>query len=256
MPLYERNQDDVQSDPELIAARHRIGRSIFFEVELSLSEQRQKEQTIKDQSRLNMALGYESNPITTNYGYNSIFIDAYGNDVPYGCPFIEDYILVGEKGQLPRPILAKSLVSRGSSNYSLYNPITKNFNKVKSARIIYDSPLLRVKTSLKDIGARFSTTHKIIRNASDLVGQSMVDHVLGSELVVTKREKSENKVNFNIYIDSLVDILYNPNLRGDVVEIELETEYIYASGTEEDEMILGHNRKDDYNSPYGVSLLQ
>lgn len=39
MPNYLRNVDDTTSDPDLIAARYRAGRSAFFEVALTLAEQ-------------------------------------------------------------------------------------------------------------------------------------------------------------------------------------------------------------------------
>jgi uncharacterized membrane protein len=35
---YQRNQDDIYTDPSLVSSRYQLGRNAFFEVELALAE--------------------------------------------------------------------------------------------------------------------------------------------------------------------------------------------------------------------------
>ena len=240
MPNYLRNQDDFLSDPEILTARHKIGRSVFFEVELTLSEEKQKEQSMKDPSKFNMALSLESNSLFRVGGLRYFGGGGFGGGEEFGCPEVSDYIWVGKPGEKPYSIRVMSLLKK-EANFLLYNPITRNFNKIIKTELLIDREILQI-TSAKGQIAKVSTSHKIIKNTNDKVGEFLFDHAQGSEVLVTKREVKKHKAQFNLYSSMIIDM---KNIgRGDVVEIELEKEFIYASGSTPDNFFLGHNRKD------------
>lgn len=232
--LYQRNQDDQFMDPEIQASRYKIGRSIFFEVELAMAE--------RDSS--SFSSGSSSQSITNALGYEA---SGGSGGVRIGCPEENQFIWVNKDSDM-RYILAiraKSLL-KSRRDYFLYNPISGRFNKLKRATLFKDVELIKF-TTASGIEARSSLSHKIIRNTADVKGQFLMNHVQGTEMLIVERHlgkhpKEIHRYQYNLHTDIILKM--KKDGIGNCIEIELEEEFIYANGTNPNELALAHNRKD------------
>src|SRR5688572_28466023 len=83
----------------------------------------------------------------------------------YGCPALDQYVLAMGKGNAVVPKPVKDLTTKDH----LYNPLTKNFNKVTRALIVKDEDCLKIQTA--DFGQIIvSFTHPIIQSFDDKRG--------------------------------------------------------------------------------------
>lgn len=206
---YYRNVDDSYSDPALIATQYQVGRSAYFEVQLVLAE-------FAD-SLSSLSGGLAGSP--------DVAQAVAASGVVGGCPEVGEYVWADGC----KPVKAKTLLNQ-EGKVSLYNFITGNYNVLKRATLLKDQPLLKIETA-RGAKNRVSSTHCIIRNTQDKIGLPVVrykDELLSAEVK-------------NIYSDTL--ILCESDGVGDVVKIELETEFIYASGSDKQRAILAHNAK-------------
>ena len=214
---YYRNVDDQYSDPELIATQYKVGRNAYFEVQLTLAEFAESIQSGTG--------GLQGSP--------DIAQSLAGTGVG-GCPQVDQYVwTLGMEA-----IRASKLVDTESP---IYNPLTRNFNKVKRARILRNQPLVQLGTA-KEIKNVVSTTHQIIRNTADLTGISLLRYGTQKDILSFDEGKLGKVRHWNIYSDILTEMIDVGF--GDVVELELETEWIYVSGSTKKEGIVAHNRKD------------
>lgn len=221
---YYRNVDDSTSDPELIAGRYQVGRNIFFEVALTLSEYADN---IK-------SAGGGSASQTPTY----IETIGYEGDNTGGCPEERMFVWVGDPGdKRPRSVRAKSLLK---GTWHLYNPLTRNFNLLTAVELIENVPLLR-QTTGRGVSLVNSETHKNIRNTSDFTGIKVTSMPLKSETLVVEKTLMEKQNQYHLYQDFLSDL--NEAKRGNVVKVTLDAEFIYAAGEEEGRAVLSHNRK-------------
>lgn len=213
---YWRNIEDGYSDPDIIAAQYQVGGTAYFEVQLTLAE-------------------YEDRIVPNSGGLQGspTLIAALGGSIGPGCPEVNEYVWIGDEGQKPRAIKAKSLLKR-QGDIKLYNPITGNFNLLIEAKLLKDRELFSTNT-FGGVSGLTSTSHKVIVNTADSRGVSLNNYIIGGEVL---RFQS----NGNIYIDHLTE-MSNAGV-GDVIEIKLATEFIYVSGTTKQGGIVAHNRKD------------
>lgn len=221
---YYRNVDDSYSDPELIATQYQVGRNAFFEVQLTLAE-------FADSIQSGTG-GLAGSPDIAQ----SL---AEGTGV-IGCPHIDQYIWI--EGM--QAVKASNLID---TNIPVYNPLTRNFNRVRKARLLPNQSIVKL-TTAKGIENIVSTTHQIIRNTADRTGASLMRYDVNQEILSFDEGKTGKNKNWSIYDDVL--IARTEFGFGDVVEIELEDEWIYASGSTEQAGIVAHNRKQfDPNEP-------
>jgi len=214
---YFRNQDDAISDPELIAARARIGRSIFFEVQLTLAE-------FADN------LSSLSGGVVGSPDYiNSIALEAPASSPQGGCPTLDCEILAGEPGYIrgdePFVVKARDLIDQ-VGHISLYHPLTREYNLLVEARPAIQ-PIVELVTAA---GRRslVSNTHKVITSTNDLQGTPI--KYAKSRLVTMN--------GMDLAYDYVKSV--EPKGKDDIVMISLESGYIYSC-----DGILAHNRKED-----------
>lgn len=214
---YFKNFDDGHSDPDLIAAQYRIGRNAFFEVQLALAEYADDQDSASG--------GVAGSPQLLG----AIGIGAGGGD--RGCP---------EKSQWVRADNHKSLKAGsliGKEGIGIYNPVTRNFNKLVKAILHKDVPLVLITAGrAKNL---VSDSHQVITRAADQIGRNLRNYLSGDVLTFDDAVINKQK-NFNIYQDIFT---IEPAGRGDVVEIELEGEHLYVSGMEQESGVVAHNRK-------------
>lgn len=219
MPNFFRNVDDSISDPELIAAKYKIGRSVFFEVQLVLAEL--------------------SESISTTSGQGSIsgspdFIQGLYSESPIvggGCPADDQYFWVERKGK-PVPVIGRYLY-RNWKIEQLYDPITGEFSDIDNC-VQITQPVLKLRTKAGAVNI-VSYTHKVIKNTSNLDGTKISNYVVGQEIL------SFEKPHY-IHSDQLLEIS-NFGV-ATTLAISLKRNFRYISG---DNKILGiavHNRKD------------
>lgn len=229
MPNHLRNTDDELSDPELLASRYRIGRSVFFEVELATAD-------IFDRVSVNFsslqatAVGLEA---------SSIFASGVGG---IGCPEENQVVLVKSIDNTLSSIKVKNLIGKNKT-FFLYNPLTGNYNKLVEARK-FSTELFEF-SCLNGSKLVCSLSHKIIRNTGDFNGRFILDHPIGEE-VLTSIVKLEGKKPRSLDLElSTFTEFTNLGKTGNVVEISLESEFIYSVGSSiKFPMVLSHNRKD------------
>lgn len=215
---YFRNVDDGYSDPELIAAAYLVGKSAYFEVELTLSE-------FNDRIIANSG-GLAGSP-------NLIAATASGpGGSGIGCPEENQWVWV-ESSLGVNHIKAKSLLDL-EGDIRLYNPMTRRFNVLTRARALKNVELYETRTRFGVEGIT-SLSHKLIQNAGDLIGKSLSNFVVGNEAL-----RVENATK-NIFLDQVVEISFIGV--GTVIEISLKSEFIYASGSRKAHALLGHNQK-------------
>lgn len=216
---YWRNVDDGYSDPEMLSAAYQIGRSAYFEVELTLAE-------YNDRIQANSG-GLAGSP-------NLIAATASnGSGTGIGCPEENQWVWVESKGEVNH-LKAKSLLDL-AGEIKLYNPLTGKFNLMASATLLKNVDLYSAisRTGVESIS---SLSHKLIRNTSDITGLALSNFVVGTEVL---RVQNSDK---NIFLDTLAQISFVGV--GNVVEIKLKKEFIYASGTRRAEALVAHNRKE------------
>lgn len=221
-----RNADDGVMDPEVIAAQSRLGFSSFFEVELALAEFR--DVTVNSSA----SGGLVGSPQFIGAG-------GLGDIPPFGhCPELSQYVWVEKNDHRPYPIKVTTLVQwfNDQKEIKLFNPLTRNFNKVTNAEIIKEQPLFKTRTEL---GAEnlTSQSHKIIVNTSQLSGIPLIHYGAGRECL--SFDKADGQ--WNIFSDTLIEIADAGT--GDVVNISLDKEFIYASGMTKTQGICCHNVK-------------
>lgn len=207
---YFRNVDDGYSDPALIATQYQVGRSSYFEVQLVLAE-------FAD-SLSSLSGGLAGSPDVAQ-------AVAASGAIGGGCPERNEYVWI----DVHKAVKAQTLLNQ-EGKVSLYNFITGNYNVLKRATLLKNQPLLKLETA-RGAKNRVSNTHCIIRNTQDKIGLPVVrykDELLSAEAK-------------NIYSDTL--LLCEADGFGDVIKIELETEFIYASGSSKTQGIMAHNVK-------------
>lgn len=216
MPNYYRNVDDAISDPELIAAKYLIGRSAYFEVQLTLAE-------LSD-NIASIAGGISGSPVVISaVGYESPTINPQ-------CPTLDQYIWV-EKDEKPWPLMVKTVL-KDFSNHRLYNPVTGNFNKIVDMKQGVQ-PTFEI-FSQQGIMAKVSTTHKLIMNTQDHWGTAVRDYVIGKEILMFQHPQ-------NIFSDILFGV--KDIGKEKVAEIKLEKEFLYICGATKKHGFVSHNQK-------------
>lgn len=143
-----------------------------------------------------------------------------------GCPAATEFVLVKSASGLVVVKRAGEIVE--AVDY-LYNPIRKTFHLVLQARIRHGEKCARLKTS---DGAEqiVSVSHPVIERFSDETGKPVFELPTRAVSVIqTEAEETQVK--------SIV-----PVGARDVVWISLQSGFIYASGTKETHLIVGHNK--------------
>lgn len=214
---YFRHLDDDINSPELIAAKAKIGRSIAFDVDATLGE-----------------FNEQAVPNSGGLAGSPALIAVTGTESPDtpSCPGIEMYVPIGTSEDDLRCIKVKSLAGR-VGKVRLYNPIQRTFNLLTDFEIV-ERPMFGV-TTAKGWGLDCSQTHKVIRNTQDFIGQRLVDHVAGTEIL------SADKT--NIYSDCFLEM--KDIGVGKVGVITLGAEFVYACGGIKWRWIVSHNRKNN-----------
>jgi hypothetical protein len=232
---YYRNADDSISDPELIAGRYKIGRSVFFEVSLVLAEY--ADATASSQ-------GGSSSQTPT-------FIEAGGLEVPQGpgaCPATDQYVWINDNQDPPRPraVKASSLVGgKRNKKWKIYIPFGGMYHDFE-AKLVADQPLMITETHF-GARAKTSTSHKIIVDLSHLEGTFQINLAPNEPQMSCEMRKVDKKWQMDLHHDRMLSVTSAG--RGDVVEIKILTdkvqEMLYACGEDEIKAILSHNRKNE-----------
>src|SRR4051812_4500249 len=115
---YQRNADDRYSDPDVLATQYQVGKSAFFEVQLTIAE---------NESRA--VSGGSSSGSGGTVNVSVLDGGTGGGGGGYYCPERSQYVWVESCG-VPFPMEAVLLVGR--KDLSLFNPLTGNFNKLLS----------------------------------------------------------------------------------------------------------------------------
>ena len=205
------HSDDGYSDPEVISVGYQVGRSAFYEVQLTLAEFASAQQSASG--------GVLGSP---NLIQAQADIPGQGEGT---CPQKDEYIW----GK--RPMKASTLV--GKTGIPIYNPITRNFNELLEARLVADVDLCWMVT--RHTKALVSTSHQYIQNPMDRIGKNLRNHQTGDVLSF-----DESQGHMNCFLD---DFSLEPAGKGDVVQISLKTEFIYVCGHDRKKGIISHNRK-------------
>lgn len=212
MPDFYTHSDDGYSDPEVIGVNYQVQKNAFFEVQLTLAE------FTSQQSSGGGGVAGSPGLIAAQGGG--------GGQGEGTCPEKNEYIWM-EYGQ----VKAGSLV--GKSDVRGYNPITRNLNKLLSARLIKNVPLnWMVSGRAKSL---VSTFHQYIEHIGDRVGENLKFKKSGSALSF-----DEYNGNLNCFHDRFG---LEAAGRGDVVELSFETEWIYITGHDKKTGIVSHNKK-------------
>lgn len=229
---YFRHMDDTVSDPEAIAARYQLGQNAFFEIALTLAEMNENARAAGGGG----ASSATSIETATGGGDYSTFSRP--------CPREDQYIWICDaQGENIRPVLVSHLAdTHDRKPFYLYNPLTKNGNRLVSAEYHYEQRLVRFETG-KGASVTVSRSHKVIRNTGDLVGTKLLDIDVGNELLTCFKEKQGRENVHRVYLDQLEKI--EDAGIGTVVKVSLETEWIYMTGEEKDCGTLAHNLKRD-----------
>lgn len=228
MRNYFRNQDDAISDPELISTKYLIGKNLYFEVQLALAEQQST-----DPSRSS-----SSGP-STDAGLNQVILiygGGGGSGGSFGCPEENENVWVNNGDGIPMPIPARALL-RDSQIWTLYNPLSREFDALEYAELIENVGIYRMTTKLGS-SKLVSESHSIITNTQDLGGTPMMKHWMKySNSEVVSMELSSR----NIFSDEIKQIQFvRP---GNVIKIHLKTGHIYISGHSDEYVSLDHNLK-------------
>lgn len=205
----------------MVAGRYQSGRNIAFEVMLTLAELQESMQSAGGGLAGSPALIGAVNTESGGIG---------------GCPEVNQYVWADNY----KAIKAKTLVEV-KKDICLYNPVTRNFNKVTAAEIVEDQPLFKVRTT-RDVETIVSQSHKAIVNTSQLNGMFLVHYGVGREIMTFDEGKQGRIKHWNIYIDTLVEM--SDAGRGSVVKISLDNEFIYACGMTKSAGLVSHNRKE------------
>jgi hypothetical protein len=140
------------------------------------------------------------------------------------CPSVEDFVFTAPDVQK-----RANLVQDGDI---LWNPVTKEFDKVIKAEIIPNQKLLKIFTANGCI-SRSSETHKLLTHANDDRGTPCKDLQIDDNLLT--------------YKDGFLEISNIIRIKdcgfGDVMLIELEHKHLYVSGMEFNKGIVAHNNK-------------
>lgn len=210
MPNYYRNQDDIISDPEWIATRHRLGPNAYFEVQLVLAE-------------LGAAqLGIVQAQLTQETV--NIEVGEIGGTYTPGCPTLDQYILIGEKESIKCRDWIKSATPA-------FDPLTQTFNDLVDYLIRPQEVFLV--TTEKGISITVSSTHRILLNPFDLLGTFLRDLTVGDEILTYNEGFA--------FIDKISSI-DSLGLQ-DTLRISLNKVYIYVSGNDPNKGVFAHNRK-------------
>ena len=115
-----------------------------------------------------------------------------------------------------------------------YNPITRLFEPVKRAEIIYDEPLWYIRSGLASGFSSF--THPVLPYREHLNGLRVRDTWEGDPLLLWRLAENE-------LVDVKIERSFSVETTGDVMHIETEGGHIYAYGSSR-AMIVCHNYKD------------
>lgn len=219
------NFEDGLSNPDVIGTAYQVGRNAFFEVQLTLAE------ISEQRSAMNSSTASSSvTPVLVGGGNGGIF----------GCPRVDQYVWIDEH----KAVKVKSIVGR--DDVKLYNPITRKFNRLVSATILPDQPLFKFVTGM-GYESIVSRSHKVITNTADKVGIALQNYGVGRECLSFDEGKVGKVKNWNIYGDHVLEM--SDAGFGDVVEITLATEFIYACGSTKKGGHVAHNLKEPDDFP-------
>lgn len=208
--------EDRYEDPEVLGTQYSVKKNALFEISATIATPQEV-----------------ANPNASGGGVFRSLLQSGGGGGGggfTGCPEVSQYIPT-DIGVVKAKILPKFV-----NRVRLYNPITTHNNLLIGARILKKQPLYKT-TTLSGIHSLTSWSHKVIRNTADKVGIALEKYDINLEIL---RLDLATK---NIYSDEFIEKI--PSGYGDVVEIELESEFIYASSSSEKEFILSHNRKSE-----------
>lgn len=145
---------------------------------------------------------------------------------PPRCPAWSEFVWMRSADLLPTPRRAGDL----TINDYLYNPVTQQFNKIIHLELGKEEC---VKFLLyDDTEAVFSVSHPVLRSALDKTG-TRADHWREGELCLAAK--------MFVPATGRIKKIIPVGLQ-EVVAISLESEFIFASGTQKHKMIVGHNK--------------
>lgn len=208
------DEDNPDTNPELVNLRYRLGRSPIFEVNLVL-----------DEFAENVGAALSNLPafVATNTSAGGFGGGGGGG----GCPRVDQW-LWRVVGTTVKPIEAHKI----KEGNSLHNPITGEAQRVVVAEIVKNQPIMRVITHQG--GELFcSASHPIIRFRTDGVGTAC-----------KKLKENDSAMSWlnETLVDDMVGIVEKAG-KGDYVKITLEKGFIYAAGSSPENCIVGHNLK-------------
>lgn len=212
MPNFYTNQDDAISDPDVIFIKSLVGRSPYFEVELTLSELSERA------SGLNSSGGSVGSSALGAYGYS-----GPGGIYTPGCPTLDQYIYT-EK----RIVQAKDLLKY--KDLKLWDPVEGCHNSIVAAELRKKVPVVQIVTT-KGFSTTVSNTHLLVTSVYDRDGTS-ISKLKPGDPVLSLQEGI-------VVPDYIAEI--NPMGFDDIVYLELSKRHLYTTSDLPEYSICAHN---------------
>lgn len=208
--------EDRYEDPEVLGTQYVVKKNALFEISATIA-------TPQEISNTNASGGGAFRSLLQSGG-------GGGGGGFLGCPHVDQYIPT-DIGTIKAKNLPKFI-----NRIRLYNPITTHNNLLVGAQILKDQPLFKTITKF-GITSLTSCSHKVIRNTADKLGISLEKYDINLEIL--RLDLATKNIFSDVFIEKI------PAGFGDVVEIELDQEFIYASSSNKTNFILSHNRKSE-----------
>lgn len=213
MPNFYTNQDDPVSDPDSIYLKSLVGKSPFFEVELTLAE-------LSDRfSGLNLSSGNSSAAL------GSIGYIGDGSVFQPGCPTLSQYIYTEDK-----IVQAKDLLKYKS--LKLWDPVENCHNSILVAELRKGVPIVQLLTT-KGFSTTVSNSHLVVTSVYDRNGTNISTLKPGDPILSLK--------DGIVVPDYVAEI--TPLGLGDIVYLELEKRHLYSTSDLPEYAICAHNAR-------------
>lgn len=212
MPNFFTNQDDAISDPDMIFIKTLVGRSPYFEVQLTLDELSE---------RLYSLGGSSPTILTASLGYSG---GGGLGGPPVGCPR-EDQLIPTDRGLLPAIELTKDKTIR------VFDPLFNIYNAIEIAEVRHNAPMVEIRTK-NGISTCVSNTHLVLTGIYDNCGKS-IRHLRAGDEVLT----------YDLAQRALKDTIQSIDClpAANIVYLELANRHIYVTSTDGRYGLCAHN---------------
>lgn len=158
-----------------------------------------------------------------------------------GCPALGQYTIKYISSTRERFTYTLVQALRPKVDY-LWNPITKNWNRVGEVELIENVPVVKVVTE-NGAAKIVSYSHPVIQKLDDADGTPAIELKERIDIGRVYGLKAVSCIGLDAVMTKLTEISEIPELpTATVVRIYLETEHIFPCGIVPGRMIMGHNK--------------